>query len=106
MIPATRCPCAHCGRLLDLSETHIEVPYRRERWWHWSEQRGEYRCPRCGGFNLLRPSAGGVVLYALLLVALGCGLAWSLPWPVLGLGGLMAAALLFRHAVRLVRARH
>jgi hypothetical protein len=103
MIPATRCPCAHCARPLDLAKGHLYVPYRRYRWWHWREQRSEYRCSRCGGFNVLRPSTTGVLLYASLIAALAIGAWQALPLPVLGLAGLMAAALLFRHAVRLER---
>ena len=106
MIPATRCPCGYCGKPIELAKSLIEVPYRRERWWHWREQRAEYRCSGCGGFNLLRPSRTGLALYAGLAAGLVVGLQRALPLPVLGMGGLLAAALLFRHAVRLVPARH
>lgn len=104
MIPATRCPCAHCGHLLDLSATHLLAPYRRQHWWHVREQRSEYLCPRCGQFSVLRPSRGGALLYLGLAVALATAAGKGVPLPVLGLVGLMVGALLFRHAVRLAPA--
>lgn len=101
MIPATLCPCAHCARPLDLSTTYLQVPYRRRHWWQLKEQRSEYRCPRCGGFNRLALSPVGALLYLALATALAVGAWRRLPWPMLGMGGLLGAALLFRHAVRL-----
>lgn len=106
MIPATRCPCPGCGKPLDLSATHLQVPYRRHRWWHWREQRSEYLCPRCGAFSVLRLSPTGALLYLALAGALGTGLWRGWPLPVLGFTGLIAAALLFRHAVRLAASTH
>lgn len=105
MIPATRCPCAHCGRLLDLSSSHLQVPCRRRRWWQLREERSEYRCARCGGFSRLGLSAQGAVLYGALGAALSLGAWHRLPWSILGMAGLLGAALLFRHAVRLRPAR-
>ncbi len=106
MIPATLCPCAHCGRPLDLSTSHLEVPYRRRHWWQLKEQRSEYRCRRCGGFNRLRLSGAGAALYLALAALLAIGVWRQLPWPILGMGGLLSAALLFRHAVLLLPADH
>lgn len=90
---------------MKLEQTQVRVPRWQRRWWQFGEDSLEYRCPACGQFHLLRISRFGWALYAALAVSML--LVWKLGVHRMGVvgAGLVAAALLFRHAVEL-RAAH
>lgn len=96
--------CPHCGKPIKLDESHVRVPYRRLHWWQFGEERSEYSCRPCSGFSVLRLSRTGWLLYAAEFAAIAW--AWQHGLTRAGLvgGSLVLAALLFRHAVKLVPA--
>lgn len=95
--------CPHCGKPVQLDQSQVRVPVFDRRWWQFGDERSEFRCKGCNGFSRMRLSAFGIALYGVEVAALGWG--WmqsSIPRMGLLAGGLVAAALLFRHAVKLV----
>lgn len=62
MLP-TEFHCLRCKARMTPAETHVRVPYLRQHWWQFGEERSEYRCPSCGTFFVLRTSLAGVIGY-------------------------------------------
>lgn len=96
-------PCPHCGRVMQLADTHLRVPYRRQHWWQFGDERSEYRCPGCSGFALVRVSPLGWGLYVALAAGLGTGWTMGVSRMALLVIGAIIAFVISGHAKRLVK---
>ena len=46
--------CPQCHAKFVAADAHVVVPRFARRWWQWSSERSEYKCPKCGAFCVMQ----------------------------------------------------